>query len=267
MKEVLCVVVVMAMASFAWAGGKEPAPSKPSASEVVKVLEKGNGRFLKGRPKGPNRNKKRIALAATSNQGDFALATILSCSDSRVPVELLFDAGIMDLFVVRVAGNVADTDEIGTIEYGLAHVRTPLLVVLGHSDCGAVKAVNAAVHGKGHALEKNIPPLVDNISPAVKRAIAAHPNAEDSELLMHLVEENVWQSIHDIFMRSATTRQLVAENKVRVVGAIYDLATGRVNWLDEQKPQAILAQVNEDPARDTEPMAGEEGSHGANAAH
>lgn len=267
MEKLLPVVVALAMASSAWAGEKESAHAKPSASEVVNVLQRGNERFVDGRPKGPNRSKKRIALAARADQGDYALATVLSCSDSRVPVELLFDAGIMDLFVVRVAGNVADTDEIGTIEYGLAHVRTPLLVVLGHSDCGAVKAVNSAAHGEGHALEKNIPPLVENINPAVERAMADHPNVEDRELLLYEVEENVWQSIHDIFMHSAATRQLVAENKVRVLGAIYDLATGRVDWLDEQKPQAIVSRVNDDPDRDTESLAGEEGSHGAKTEH
>lgn len=155
MKRAFTVVLSLAMVSFVWAAESGPAPAKPVPSEVIKVLQKGNARFVAGKPKGPNRDKERVALAATSDQGDFALATVLSCSDSRVPVEVLFDAGIMDLFVVRVAGNVADTDEVGTIEYGLAHVRTPVLVVLGHSGCGAVKAVNSAAHGEGHALEKN----------------------------------------------------------------------------------------------------------------
>lgn len=99
---------------------------------------------------------------------------MITCSDSRVPVELVFDAGVMDIFVVRVAGNVCDTDEVGSIEYGLAHVNTPVLVVLGHTQCGAVTAVTHAVQGKGHALELNIPPLVDNIEPAVKRAMVTN---------------------------------------------------------------------------------------------
>lgn len=97
--------------------------------------------------------------------------------------------------------------------------------------------------------------------------MSEHPDSPESSLLLYEVEENVWQSIHDVFLRSAATRQLVSENKVRVIGAIYDLATGRVNWLDENKPQEILTQVNKDSARDMEPMAAEHGVHEAKANH
>lgn len=270
MKRLLPLFVALALVPAGWAAEHAPATeaaAKPAPADIIKSLQEGNARFLKGKPKGPHRDKERIALAATSDQGNFALATVLSCSDSRVPVELLFDTGIMDLFVVRVAGNVADVDEVGTIEYGLAHVRTPLLVVLGHSGCGAVKAVNQAAHGEGHALEKNIPPLVDNIGPAVERAMAAHPDATGDSIVSFEVEENVWQAVHDVYLHSAAVRQMVADNKVQVVGAIYDLATGQVNWLDEQKSRDILAQVNEDPARETEAMAGNHDAHEAPAAH
>lgn len=88
-------------------------------------------------------------------------------------MERLFDAGIMDIFVIRVAGNVVDTDEAGSIEYGLSHVNTPVLVVLGHTQCDAVTAVTNMIQGHGHALERNIPPLVNNIEPAAKKAMAA----------------------------------------------------------------------------------------------
>jgi carbonic anhydrase len=259
-----CIVLALAPAAIA---AEEVATTKPAAPEILQTLRDGNARFAGGKAEGPHRNPERIALAATSDQGNFAVATVLSCSDSRVPVELLFDTGIMDLFVVRVAGNVADVDEVGTIEYGLAHVRTPVLVVLGHSGCGAVKAVNQAAHGEGHALEKNIPPLVDNIGPAVERAMAAHPDATGDSIVSFEVEENVWQAVHDVYLHSAAVRQMVAESKVQVVGAIYDLATGKVRWLDEQKSRDILAQVNEDPARETEAMAGNHSAHKAPATH
>jgi len=260
MKHFAIAFLVLTIAPAAFAA-EHDAPAKPAAPEIIQTLRDGNTRFAGGKAEGPHRDPARIALAAASDQADFAIATVLACSDSRVPVELLFDTGIMDLFVVRVAGNVADVDEVGTIEYGLAHVRTPVLVILGHSGCGAVKAVNQAVHGEGHVLEKNIPPLVDNIEPAVARAIAAHPDAKDDEIVAFEVEENVWQAIHDVFLHSAAVRELAATNTVQVVGAVYDLRTGKVQWLDAEKPLAILGEVNEDPARAREALATGEAKH------
>lgn len=253
-------ILVSAALALASAHAAEPvaqaAPSRPGAGEVLDQLKAGNERFRTGRALGPHRDLERLKLAAGADQGNYALATVLSCADSRVPVELLFDTGVMDLFVVRVAGNVADTDEVGTIEYGLAHVNTPLLVVLGHTGCGAVKAVALAMQGQGHPLEKNIPPLVDNIGPAVKRAMRAHPEAKDAAVVPFAVEENVWQSVRDLFKKSAAARKMAAEGKVKVAGAIYDLATGEVRWLDAARPAEILAQVEKDPKRSMEVMAG-----------
>lgn len=231
------------------------AVNKPGAAEVMQELKEGNARFRDGKSLGSHRDMERVALAAKSDQGLYAKATVLSCSDSRVPVELIFDAGVMDLFVIRVAGNVADTDEIGSIEYGLAHVNTPVLVVLGHTGCGAVKAVTQAVQGHGHPLERNIPPLVENITPAVERAIHDHSGADESEIVGLAVEENVWQSVHDLFLNSAAVRELVEKEKVKVVGAVYELATGEVHWLDEAKPAKILAEVKKDPKRSKKAMA------------
>ena len=97
---------------------------------------------------------------------------------------------------------MCDTDEIGSIEYGLAHVNTPVLVVLGHTQCGAVTAVTHEVQGHGHKLEKNIPPLVDNIVPAVKRAIHTHTSLKGDEVIPFAIRENVWQGIRDLFEHS-----------------------------------------------------------------
>ena len=127
---VLSVVTAMLLAGGASASSTA---KKPSPDEVIEMLKAGNQRFVSGQSINPHSDAKRIAQAAKENQGDHAYATIISCSDSRVPVETIFDAGIMDLFIIRVAGNVCDTDEIGSIEYGLAHVNTPVLVVLGHT--------------------------------------------------------------------------------------------------------------------------------------
>jgi methyl-accepting chemotaxis protein/carbonic anhydrase len=232
------------------------AAPKPSPDATIAMLKDGNARFVAGQSEHPNSNAARLGQAGTENQGDHAYATVITCSDSRVPVERVFDAGVMDIFVIRVAGNVCDTDEVGSIEYGLAHVKTPVLVVLGHKQCGAVTAVTHAVYGTGHALERNIPPLVDNIEPAVRRAMRKHSNIKGDDIIPYGIEENVWQGIEDLFMTSPSTRNLVNSGKVKVVGAIYDVGTGVVEWLPEQKTYAILSKVESNPSRALNAMAG-----------
>lgn len=233
-----------------------------TADQALAKLKEGNGRFVSGKAMNPHTDTARLMQAGSEDQGKHAFATIISCSDSRVPVERIFDAGVMDLFIIRVAGNVVDGDEAGSIEYGLAHVNTPLFVVMGHSQCGAVKAVTAAVHGHGHPLEINIPALVDNIEPAVKRAMEQNPKADEKAVVPFAIVENVWQGMHDLFMRSAAAREMVKSGKVKVVGAVYDVGAGKVEWLPQDKVGAILAEVEKDPKRQMQAMAGEEGHGG-----
>ena len=228
--------------------------AKATPDEILQVLKDGNERFSAGKSAYLHCDPTRIGLAGISDQGNYAYATVLSCSDSRVPVELVFDAGVMDLFVVRVAGNVCDTDEIGSIEYGLAHVKTPVLVILGHTRCGAVTAVSQAVAGHGHPLERNIPPLVDNIIPAVQRAMEQHADVHGEAIVPFAIEENVWQAVDDLFMKSPAVRNLVKAGKVKVVGAIYDLGTGKVEWLPQEKIGETLQRVEASPEKETEPF-------------
>ncbi len=235
--------------------------AKPSPDKAIGMLKAGNARFVDGIPNHPHINRARLIQAGKENQGDHAYATVITCSDSRVPVELLFDAGIMDIFVIRVAGNVCDTDEVGSIEYGLCHVNTPVLVVLGHTQCGAVTAVTHAILGTGHALERNIPPLVDNIQPAVKLAMSKHPDVHGTEIIPYAIEENIWQGIEDLFMASPASREVVKNGKVKVVGAMYDVGTGIVNWLPEHKTMDILKKVEANPDRAMNAMAGGGGGH------
>lgn len=248
-------IFILTIAVVINAGDKKEGTQKPSPDKVIEILKAGNDRFVKGESIYPHTDKARLMQAGTENQGDHAYATILSCSDSRVPVELIFDAGIMDIFVVRVAGNVCDTDEIGSIEYGLAHVNTPVLVVLGHTQCGAVTAVTNAIEGHGHELERNIPPLVENIKPAVERAKANFPHKHGADIIPEAIVENVWQGIHDLFMESPAVRELVHEGKSKVTGAIYDVSTGEIEWLPENKVSDILREVEANPGKATNKMA------------
>lgn len=231
--------------------------SKPDPDAVLQMLKSGNERFFTGKATHPQADAARLALAGKEDQGKYAYATVIACSDSRVPVELIFDAGVMDIFVIRVAGNVCDTDEIGSIEYGLAHVNTPVLVVLGHTQCGAVTAVTRAIQGHGHKLERNIPPLVDNIIPAVMRAIEQHKDVRGEEIIPYAIEENVWQGVEDLFMKSPAMRNIVKEGKAKVVGAIYDVGTGKIEWLGPEKVDEIMKQVEASPDKETQAFATE----------
>ncbi|MBL0699349.1 MAG: carbonic anhydrase [Desulfosarcina sp.] len=253
-KLVVTVSCLLALVSgFAIASGSKVA--KPSPDEAIAMLKAGNERFVTGKATQPHTDASRLALAGKEDQGDHAYATVITCSDSRVPVEILFDAGVMDIFVIRVAGNVLDVDEIGSVEYGLAHVNTPVFVVLGHTQCGAVTAVTNAVQGHGHPLERNISPLVDNIIPAVKKAIADNPKAHGADVIPHAIEENIWQGIEDLFMESPVSRDIVNSGKAKVVGAIYDVSNGKINWLPEAKTAEILKKVEANPKRAMEAMA------------
>ena len=246
-----CAVMAFVMAAPGVISAKQPSPQKS-----LNQLKEGNQRFVDGKSNHPHTNGIRLVQAGSENQGNHAYATVIACSDSRVPVERLFDAGIMDIFVVRVAGNVCDVDEVGSIEYGIAHVNTPVFVVLGHTQCGAVTAVTHAVLGTGHALERNIPPLVDNIQPAVERAMANHSNIHGDAIIPYAIEENVWQGIEDLFMLSPSTRNSVKNGTVKIVGAIYNVGTGTIKWLPEYKVGQILSSVESNPQRAMNAMAG-----------
>ena len=251
------IVSSCAVTASVWGDEGHSKPAKPSPDEVLIMLKEGNKRFYTGHATHSHADRSRLLLAGTKNQGNYAYATVIGCSDSRVPVELIFDAGVMDIFVIRVAGNVCDVDEVGSIEYGLAHVHTPVLVILGHTQCGAVTAVTHTLHGEGEKLEINIPPLVDNIIPAVKTAEAEHRDVHGDDIIPYAIEENIWQDVIQLFTRSPVTRDLVKTGKAKVVGAIYDVGTGKIRWLPLAKVDRILKQVEESPDKQTKPYADE----------
>lgn len=209
------------------------ADGAPTAQDALRQLQEGNVRFRSGKPAHPAAGMERVA--ETGQHGQKPFATIIGCSDSRVPLERLFDRGVGDLFVVRVAGNVCDTDEIGSAEYGTGHLGSPLMVVLGHTKCGAVTAVvkGAEVHG-------SIPGLIDNIIPAVERAKEKSPGVTGDALVPFAIEENVMQGIRDTLSRSEPIRELVKSGKLQVIGAVYDIDTGAVKWLGQHPEESAL---------------------------
>lgn len=204
----------------------------PSADEVRARLSQGNERYAADQPQHPHAGAARRSEVAA---GQHPLATVISCSDSRVPPEVLFDQGIGDLFIIRVIGNIGGADETGSAEYGVEHLGTPLLVVLGHTRCGAVTAAvtHAALHG-------NIPPLVAHIRPAVDAAHREQPALKGAELVPAAIQANVRQSMAELFRRSAVICEHVRGGKLKVVGAVYDIESGRVEWLGEHPQQTAL---------------------------
>lgn len=238
LRRIVSWTAILALATPCVLWAREPAPS---VEKVLSTLREGNARFVEGKATHPH------AAAAdrldTAAHGQHPIATILACSDSRVPPEIVFDEGIGDLFVIRVAGNVCDTDEVGSIEYGVDHLGTPVFVVLGHTGCGAVTAV-----ATGAELHGNIPALVNHIRPAVEKARHAHPELSGEALVPAAVEANIWKSIEDLLHASPATRSKVKSAKVAVVGAIYDLGSGKVKWLGPHPEQARLLRDTSAPA-------------------
>lgn len=201
-----------------------------TASEALERLLEGNRRFMRGETTAtpdlaPVRRAELVA-------GQNPFAVILGCADSRVPAELVFDQGLGDLFVVRVAGNVLARSQVGSIEFAVEVFGTPLVVVLGHSQCGAVKAAVSAVVD-GHRYDSpNVRALVERIHPAVDRAVATSP-ADREALLTAAVRENVLLSVERLTVASTRVQEKVVNGEVEIVGAEYRLEDGSVRILDD----------------------------------
>lgn len=194
----------------------EPAISSPD--EALQRLKEGNQRYVANKTVDPNQSEnRRIELA----QGQHPFATILGCVDSRVPPELVFDRGLGDLFVIRSAGQAIDRAVLGSIEYGAAELNIPLILVLGHEKCGAVKATVEAVENHTQA-PGSIEYLVDAIEPAVERA-----KAQAGDLLDNAVRANVENNVAQL-KESAILAGLLKDGKLQIVGGRYDLDTGSV---------------------------------------
>jgi carbonic anhydrase len=232
-KIALLLGIVLSLAILAGSVLAASAGPGLSAAEAVRILKEGNARYVEDKLKHPHQDRERRAL--TSSQGQHPFATVLTCADSRTPPEIIFDQGIGDLFVVRVAGNVAATDEIGSIEYAVDHLATPLVVVMGHSQCGAVSAVLDDAK-----LPPNIATLAEPIRPAVAKARADHPGAARDVLLNAAITDNVWQAIADMFQQSPIIRDKVKAGQVRVVGALYNIDSGQVQMLGPHPDQDKL---------------------------
>lgn len=201
----------------------EASQADATPDSVIDWLRRGNERFVAG----AGLERDLLAQAEATANGQFPLAAVLSCIDSRVPVEAVFDVGIGDVFVARSAGNVVDADVLGGFEFATALAGAKAIVVLGHSACGAVKgACDGAELG-------NLTQLLAKIVPAVASVSGGDPTpgSGDSELVARVVEQNVRNSV-DILRSSSVLADREADGELRIVGGIYELATGEITWLE-----------------------------------
>jgi carbonic anhydrase len=195
-----------------------------AAAEALTRLREGNARFA-ANVRGPGSllsAERRAALAVA--QEPFAI--VLGCSDSRVPVEIVFDQGPGDLFVIRVAGNIVAPSLIGSVEFAAERFGTRLVVVLGHSSCGAIAATLEELHRPSANQSPNLKAIVDRIRPAIR-------DIDDEQAAMRA---NILASVHQLRHGSAIIEGLLGANGLLIVGAWYELETGRVRFLEETLP-------------------------------
>ena len=225
LQRVSWLIVISLLAASQFALAADPAhPEQPTVApaDAVSKLKEGNGRYTSGNLQHPGQTTERRA-ELTKDQHPFAV--ILSCSDSRVPPEIVFDQGLGDLFVVRVAGNVIDDHGLGSIEYAVDHLGARLIVVLGHQSCGAVKAAKETIAAKGKA-----PGHIQSLATAIQPVVEA--TAKDD--LDTTVKANVKHVVQALRSSTPILKAKVDSGEVQVIGGYYSLDTGAVSLLDEK---------------------------------
>ena len=208
-----------------------PKPKPIPALKALQRLIQGNRRFAKNRVTGLLSVHRDVRKLMLKSRGPFAI--ILSCSDSRAPSEILFDQGLGDLFVIRVAGNVVAPSLIGSIEFAAATTPARLVVVMGHTQCGAIQATLEVMEGKKSQLAENIYDIVDRIQPHIQRLVSRKKGAyKREEILRDAVRANVLASADHLRHGSRFLEDMVRRRELMIVGAEYDIQTGTVDFFD-----------------------------------
>ncbi len=201
-----------------------------SADDALERLREGNRRFVSDEVSEETLASREHRAGAASPQNPFAI--ILACSDSRVPTELIFDRGIGDLFVIRVAGNIVAPSQIGSIEYAAKQFGTRLVVVLGHSNCGAIIATLQELALKESHRSPNLRAIVDRIRPAIEPVLEDHHDVNDTEVVGACVRANVLASVERLRHGSLILEQLIESDDLRIVGAEYSIESGNIKFFE-----------------------------------
>jgi carbonic anhydrase len=201
-----------------------------TAHEALERLQRGNQRFVSNARNfdTPEHHNRRAELAA----GQSPFAIILGCSDSRVPAEMVFDQGLGDLFVIRVAGNIVAPSQVGSVEFGVERFGTRLVVVLGHEKCGAILATIEELQRPNENQSRNLRSIVDRVRPSVAGLLATHPKDDMDGLIEQAVRANIRVSVDHLRHGSQMLEQHVREEGLLIVGAEYSLESGVVEFFD-----------------------------------
>jgi carbonic anhydrase len=197
-----------------------------SAQEALTRLREGNRRFVSSQ----STSNQEYRASLVSGQEPFAI--VLGCSDSRVPAELVFDQGFGDLFVIRVAGNIVAPSQIGSVEFAAARFGTRLVIVMGHSQCGAITATLEELSGRAETSSRNLRSIVTRVRPSVEAVLSGQPAADLSVLMPAAIRANVRASANHLRHGSELLERLIEEEGLLVVGAEYSLETGIVTFFD-----------------------------------
>src|SRR5438445_9912297 len=209
----VCLILLVACPSLVLADEAQPTPDA-----ALKRLKEGNARFAADETAAKNRDGKRRAELA---KGQRPFAVILTCADSRVAPELIFDQGLGDLFVLRVAGNITNPDILGSIEYAVGSLKSPLVVLLGHESCGAVAA---AIDGK---------PLEGNLGKLIERVHVGKDLPKDKGAALEAgIKANVLHHAKELRSQSKVLEEFAAGGRIKIVAGVYALKSGRINWLE-----------------------------------
>jgi carbonic anhydrase len=200
------------------------------ALEALRRLREGNRRFVAHRSTTTPHLTRDERAELVAGQEPFAI--ILGCSDSRVPAELVFDQGFGDLFVIRVAGNIVAPSQVGSVEFAAARFATRLVVVLGHTQCGAVTAALEELLGRATRQSRNLRSIVDRVRPSVEAVVASGRGRDPDALLGESVRANVRASVNQLRRGSELLEQLIRDEGLLIVGAEYSLETGVVAFFD-----------------------------------
>lgn len=231
LKKLLLVIIILVIAAgigvaYYFHYKKQSKPSFHQSNQVLQNLKQGNQRFVSGQPKERDYEKQILS----TKKAQYPEAVVLSCMDSRNIPELAFDQGIGKIFAIRVAGNVINQDILGSMEYGTKVVGAKLIIVMGHTNCGAMKAAC-----KGIKLG-NLTSLLQQLQPSVQTAEATLQSSDctDATLVDAIAKRNVINMVQQIPQKSSIIAELVQQGKVKIIGAMYDVSTGKITFINSK---------------------------------
>ena len=201
-----------------------------TAQQALERLKVGNARFVNGEGSQQNHLTHQERAALAQEQNPFAI--VLGCSDSRVPAEMVFDQGLGDLFVIRVAGNIVAPSQVGSVEFAAERYDCAVVVVLGHSFCGAIQATIDTLRNPDRPPSSNLMSIVNRVRPSVEILMQTELKDDLKKLSAHAVRSNVFASVNQLRHGSAVLENLIEKGKMIVVGAEYSLETGEVTFFD-----------------------------------